>query len=163
MRYARNHLLLEIGLSVNPACPSVTVSSGKPARGFTPVSTLMPGRMPPTVRASASGVPPELFGPQYPGGKIVNGAAFTPAPAGQQGNLGRNVLRGFAAFQIDVAIQRRFQLTQGVDLRFRTELFNIFNHPNFGPPNIMRDSSGFGQILSAGNARIVQFGLKFYF
>ena len=29
--------------------------------------------------------------------------------------------------------------------------------------NIARDSSGFGQILSAGNARIVQFGLKFYF
>ncbi|MDQ3488042.1 MAG: hypothetical protein M3468_09955 [Acidobacteriota bacterium] len=36
-------------------------------------------------------------------------------------------------------------------------------HPNFGPPNIQRESSGFGQILSAGNGRIIQFGLKFYF
>ena len=47
--------------------------------------------------------------------------------------------------------------------QFRTELFNAFNHANFGPPNIARDSSGFGQILTAGNARIIQFGLKFYF
>jgi hypothetical protein len=27
----------------------------------------------------------------------------------------------------------------------------------------MRDSTGFGQILTAANARIIQFGLKFYF
>jgi hypothetical protein len=47
--------------------------------------------------------------------------------------------------------------------QFRTEVFNAFNRPNFGPPNIARDSTGFGQILSAGNARIIQFGLKFYF
>ena len=56
-------------------------------------------------------------------------------------------------FRIDA--QRRFQ--------FRTEVFNAFNRANFGPPNIQRESSGFGQILTAGNARIVQFGLKFYF
>ena len=31
------------------------------------------------------------------------------------------------------------------------------------PPNIARDSSGFGQILTAGNARILQFGLTLYF
>ena len=38
------------------------------------------------------------------------------------------------------------------------EIFNAFNHPNFGPPNIARDSSGFGQILSAAPRRIIQFG-----
>jgi hypothetical protein len=80
------------------------------------------------------GVPVELFGQQYPGGKVFNSAAFTAAPAGQQGNLERNALRSFAALQVDVAVQRRFPLTQNVDLRFRAEFFNIFNHPNFGPP-----------------------------
>ncbi len=41
------------------------------------------------------GVPLELYGSQYPGGKIFNKAALTAAPTGQQGDFGRNVLRGF--------------------------------------------------------------------
>jgi hypothetical protein len=43
------------------------------------------------------GVPLVLYGSQYPGGKIFNQAAFTPPPKGQQGDFGRNVLRGFGA------------------------------------------------------------------
>jgi len=80
------------------------------------------------------GVPLELFGSQYPGGKIFNKAAFTPVK-GQQGDFGRNVLRGFGATQADVAFQRQFHLTEGMGLRFRSEFFNLFNHPNFGNPN----------------------------
>ena len=75
------------------------------------------------------------IGSQYPGGKILNGAAFTEPPTGQQGDFGRNVLRGFGASQADVAFQRQFQLTERMQLRFRGEFFNIFNHPNFGPPD----------------------------
>jgi hypothetical protein len=81
-----------------------------------------------------SGVPTLLHGLQYPGGKILNGAAFTRPPAGQQGDFGRNVLRGFGATQADVAFQRQFHFTERLQLRFRGEFFNIFNHPNFGPP-----------------------------
>ena len=86
------------------------------------------------------GVPLELFGSQYPGGKILNGAAFSVPPKGPQGNLeqgnfGRNVLRGFGATQADVGLQRQFHLTEKLGLRFRSEFFNIFNHPNFGNPN----------------------------
>src|SRR5258708_4778562 len=90
------------------------------------------------------GVPLELFGSQYPGGKIFNSAAFTAPPHGQQGDFGRNVLRGFGAFQADFAIQRQFRLTEKVGLRFRGEFFNIFNHPNFGPPIGDLTSSQFG-------------------
>jgi len=43
-------------------------------------------------------------------------------------------LRGFGATQADVGLQRQFHLTEKVALRFPSELFNIFNHPNFGPP-----------------------------
>ncbi len=81
------------------------------------------------------GAPLELYGPQYPGGKILNGAAFTEPLTGQQGDFGRNVLRGFGASQADLAFQRQFQLTERMQLRFRGEFFNIFNHPNFGPPD----------------------------
>jgi len=80
------------------------------------------------------GVPLELYGAQFPGGKIFNRAAFSAAPAGTQGNLGRNVLRGFGAWQADVALQRRFQIAENVRLLFRAEFFNIFNHPSFGNP-----------------------------
>jgi Carboxypeptidase regulatory-like domain/TonB dependent receptor len=89
-------------------------------------------------------VPLELFGSQYPGGKIFNSAAFTTPPSGQQGDFGRNVLRGFGVFQADFAIQRQFRLTERVGLRFRGEFFNIFNHPNFGPPIGDLTSSQFG-------------------
>jgi hypothetical protein len=86
-----------------------------------------------------------LHGSEFPGGKIFNKAAFTPAPAGQQGNLGRNVLRGFGAWQADVALQRQFHIIEKLGLRFRAELFNIFNHPNFGNPNSVLTSTLFGR------------------
>jgi len=81
------------------------------------------------------GVPLVLYGSQYPGGKIFNSAAFSKPAVGQQGDFGRSVLRGFGATQADVALQRQFHLTEKVGLRFRSEFFNIFNHPNFGNPN----------------------------
>jgi hypothetical protein len=91
-----------------------------------------------------SGVPLELHGTQYPGDKIFNSAAFTAAPAGEQGDFGRNVLRGFGAAQLDLGIQRRFHITEQVGLSFRAEFFNIFNHPNFGNPNNFLTSPLFG-------------------
>jgi hypothetical protein len=90
------------------------------------------------------GVPLELDGPQYPGGKIFNHAAFTASPPGQQGDFGRNVLRGFAASQVDLAVQRPFQMTGSLRLRFRVEFFNVFNQPNFGSPTNNLTSSLFG-------------------
>jgi len=91
------------------------------------------------------GVPFEIFGSQFPGGKILNSAAFTPAPVGQQGNFGRNVLRGFGAWQADVALQRLFHLNERIGVRFRTEFINIFNHPNFGNPVNTLQSPLFGR------------------
>ena len=91
------------------------------------------------------GVPLVLLGSDFPGGKIFNRAAFTAAPAGQQGNLGRNVLRGFGAWQADVALQRQFHIVEKAGLRFRAEFFNIFNHPNFGIPNNVLTSPLFGR------------------
>jgi hypothetical protein len=91
------------------------------------------------------GIPLVLYGSQYAGGKIFNTAAFTSPPAGQQGDFGRNVLRGFGAWQADLAFQRQFHVTEKLGLRFRAEFFNIFNHPNFGSPNNTLTSPLFGQ------------------
>ena len=89
-------------------------------------------------------------------------AAFSP---GQQafGNAGIGIMRGPAYVNADFTLAKNFRVSDRRSVQFRTELFNAFNHPNFGPPNIQRESSGFGQILNAGNGRIIQFGLKFYF
>lgn len=130
-----------------------------------------------------TGVPLVLYGSGYPGGKMANEAAFSAPPTGQQGNLGRNVLRGFGAWQADIAIQRQFRLTEKVALRFRSEFFNIFNHPNFGPPdNTLTDASfghstqtlanslgsggangGFNPLYQIGGPRSVQLALKLMF
>ena len=91
------------------------------------------------------GVPLELFGSGYPGGKIFNKQAFTPAPAGQQGNFGRNVLRGFDAAQADIGLQRQFRVTEKTSLRFRSEFFNILNHANFANPTNTLSSGLFGR------------------
>jgi hypothetical protein len=125
-----------------------------------------------------------LYCSQYPGGKIFNKAAFTAPPSGQQGDFGRNVLRGFGAWQADVAFQRQFQLTERLGLRFRGEFFNIFNHPNFGSPNNTLTSPLFGQstqtlasslgsggganggfnpLYQIGGPRSIQFALKLVF
>ena len=90
------------------------------------------------------GLPPVLYGSQYPGGKAFNPEAFTPAPSGEQGDLGRNVLRGFDARQADVGLQKQFYLTEKIALRFRAEFFNIFNHPNFGSPTNILTNPLFG-------------------
>jgi hypothetical protein len=86
-----------------------------------------------------------LHGSQYQGGKAFNPAAFVPAPSGQQGDLGRNVLRGLGAWQADLGLQRQFHLTEAIALRFRAEFFNIFNHPNFGSPNNVLSRPLFGR------------------
>ena len=47
----------------------------------------------------------ELRDNSDPAAKVFNEAAFTTPPTGQQGNFGRNVLRGFDANQADVGLQ----------------------------------------------------------
>jgi hypothetical protein len=81
------------------------------------------------------GEPLYLYGSQYPGGKRYNPDAFADVAAGQNGNLGRNVVRGFGAWQIDFALHREIRLSESTRLQFRAEAFNVLNHPNFANPS----------------------------
>ena len=80
------------------------------------------------------GQPLYLYGPQYPGGKSYNYAAFHSTFL-VEGNFGRNVLRGFGAWQLDFAMHRKFNFSERTSLEFRAEAFNVFNHPNFANPS----------------------------
>jgi hypothetical protein len=89
-----------------------------------------------------AGQPFYLYGRQYPGGKAFNPGAFTPPALDPmtalpltQGNLPRNALRGFGAAQWDFAVHRDFPIRESARLQFRAEMFNLLNHPNFGPPS----------------------------
>jgi hypothetical protein len=75
----------------------------------------------------------------------------------------------------DFAAYKTFKLTERVGLSFRSEFFNIFNHPNFNLPNVGSGggSSGAGYANVTGGAAItqtipdaqreIQFGLKALF
>jgi hypothetical protein len=83
-----------------------------------------------------------VFGSPCPGGKGFNPAAFKDPPIDpvtllptRQGNLRRNALRGFGATQWDFAVHRDLPIHEALKLQFRAEMFNLLNHPNFGPPN----------------------------
>ncbi|HXQ73295.1 MAG TPA: hypothetical protein VN844_22535, partial [Pyrinomonadaceae bacterium] len=90
-------------------------------------------------------VPVYIDDPTAPGGRLINRAAFSIPLPNQQGNLGRNRIRGLAAWQIDLALRRQFNFTETLNLQFRAEAFNIFNHPNFGAINTTLTSTTFGQ------------------
>jgi hypothetical protein len=78
------------------------------------------------------GQPLYIYDSSVPGGRRFNSAAFAAAAPGQQGNFGRNVLRGLPIWQADMALGRSFNITERWKLQFKGEFFNIFNHPNFG-------------------------------
>jgi len=100
-----------------------------------------------------------------PGGKGLNPSAFTNPPTDpqtglplRQGDVPRNFLRGFGAFQWDFSVHRDFPIHESLKLQFRAEMFNVLNHPNFGPPSGAFGTLGFGiptqmlaQSLSGGN------------
>ena len=70
-----------------------------------------------------------------PGGKLLNSNAFeAPDANATQGTLPRDSLRGFGAWQVDLGLHRSFTLKKQAKLEFRSELFNILNHPNFANP-----------------------------
>jgi hypothetical protein len=103
-----------------------------------------------------------------------NTAAFTPAPRGTFGNAGRNIVIGPRTNAGDLSVLKSTRVTERVNLQFRAEFFNIFNHPNFALPNVAVNSAAFGSIastvdvananpLSDGGPRLVQFALKFVF
>lgn len=115
-----------------------------------------------------------------PGGRRFNRAAFdsaTPIAQGRQGTLGRNVLRGFPVYQVDMSLRRSFGLTERLNLQLRADAFNIFNHPNFADPvGVLPDAnfgrsvqmlgtrlSGLSSLYQIGGPRSFQLALKLQF
>jgi len=92
-----------------------------------------------------------------------NTAAFRANATGTFGNSGRNNLEGPGAFTFDVALLRRFSMTERFKLETRAEAFNVLNHPVFNNPRNSIIDANFGRILSSNDPRIMQFAMKVIF
>jgi len=93
-------------------------------------------------------------------------------------NAGRNILRGPARVDFDLSLSKDFKFTESKYLELRVESFNLFNRVNFASPGGGAQGSftnfggaagatvgtpNFMEILAAGPAREIQFGLKIFF
>ena len=130
-----------------------------------------------------------LAGPQRPnyvGGSIYasnqsiqqwfNKDAFALPPAGQYGNLGKNIATGPGFASWDFSVIKNTRIAEKHFLQFRAEFFNFLNHTNFGNPNQATAvgvttsatsaplvAPNFGQILAAREPRQVQLSLRYQF
>jgi Carboxypeptidase regulatory-like domain len=100
-----------------------------------------------------------------------NTACFAAPPAWGYGTESRvdSSLRAAGINNWDFAVFKRTAITERFGLEFRTEFFNLFNHPHFGFPGtgfVSGNSNGFGQVTSDNpdsNPRLIQFALKLKF
>jgi Carboxypeptidase regulatory-like domain len=92
-----------------------------------------------------------------------NTAAFAIPSFGIFGNSGRNILDGPSYKNVNFSIVKNTAIREAATIQFRTEFFNLFNHPNFGLPDNFVGSPSFGRLVSADSPRRIQFGLKLLF
>jgi Carboxypeptidase regulatory-like domain/TonB-dependent Receptor Plug Domain len=93
---------------------------------------------------------------------FFDGSCFV-APADRFGTAGRSTVTSPGTNVVDLAIFKNIRIREKMQLQFRSEFFNAFNHPNWGQPGRDVGSSNFGIVTSARDPRIIQFGLKLIF
>jgi hypothetical protein len=105
-----------------------------------------------------------LPGDQRSVGRWFDTTAFVAPACPCFGNSGRGILAGPAMANIDISLAREFHFTERMRLQFRSEAFNLFNHPNLGLPGTGIGAAGVGVIGSVlNNERQIQMALKLYF
>jgi Carboxypeptidase regulatory-like domain len=90
-------------------------------------------------------------------------SAFVQPAAFTFGTSGRGVIRGDGIVNIDISLLKNFFFAEQKGLQFRLEMFNAFNHPDFGLPGTTFGGPGFGVVSSARGGRNIQVGLRLVF
>jgi hypothetical protein len=87
-----------------------------------------------------------------------------PAPF-QFGNTARTLpdVRSPGIVSFDFSVIKNSRIAERHTLQLRFEFFNLLNNTNFGVPGTVFSTPAFGVVSSAGDARIIQFGAKWYF
>jgi len=105
------------------------------------------------------------------GANFILPVTFAPAAAAVHfGNVHRNSLVGPGFEDIDFSVLKTTKITERWSTQFRTEFFDLLNHPNFGQPGQTAGAAGFGVISNtrfptgdSGSSRQIQFALKLIF
>jgi hypothetical protein len=144
-----------------------TLQSGLP---FTPQLSYNPSNDGDSRNPVRPSINPAFTGAVIEGGpnQYFNPSAFIQPLPGTYGNVGRNTLQGPSLVSTDVSAAKKFALSERLNLQFRAEIFNLFNHTNFNNPNpVVYAAATGGPSPTAGvitstatSSRQVQFGLK---
>ena len=151
---------LTAGGGLRPDILSPVSTTGNPAQFFSNAVVCTPFAQAGITQPLCSATPGAAFA--LPLGATAAGDHF--------GDLGRNVFTGPNFVNTDFSVVKNTKITERVNLQFRTEAFDLFNHPNFGNPNLNPQSSSFGRITSTrfptgdfGSSRQLQMSLKLQF
>jgi hypothetical protein len=82
------------------------------------------------------------------------------------GNAPRNIGYGPNQSVVNMSLFKTFRLKERLNLQFRTEVFNLPNHPVFGNPNVVFGNANFGTVTQTAGTyapRQIQFALKLLF
>lgn len=108
---------------------------------------------------------PNLDSGQRTVGRWFNTSCFQAIPIGMRfGNAGRNIVFADGIKAFDFSVLKSLKTSENSRFEFRTEFFNLFNHPSFAVPVNNFASGAFGQVLATSvDERQIQFALKFVF
>jgi hypothetical protein len=93
-------------------------------------------------------------------------AGAPPPPLGSFNNgTQRTICCGPGLIDWDFSVHKKISLSETKYLQFRAEIFNVFNHTNYSNPDggFSDGPTEFGKITTAGDPRLLQFALKFFF
>jgi hypothetical protein len=88
----------------------------------------------------------------------INAFARPATGRGYYGNCGRSVIVGPGKNLWNAGLFKNFMLHEGVRLQIQWELFNAWNHPNWGNGNTNITSGNFGHVSYGGGGRSMLFG-----
>jgi len=105
----------------------------------------------------------KTINPANDGLRFLNPAAFELPALGTLGTMKRNSIEGLGRRNIDLSLIRQFRLGGSRAVEVHAQAFNVLNWLQYNQPNTVRSAATFGQITSADDPRILQFGIRYTF
>jgi hypothetical protein len=95
--------------------------------------------------------------------KWFNTGCYSPVPDFTLGNEPRvdPAVRTDGTADWDLSLLKATRIRENLNVQFRAEFFNAFNHPTFAAPDNVATDAGFGEVSNQfNNPRLIQFSLR---